>query len=242
MDNCFLTKLKGSVTGDLPVLGQRIMDVLYYSDVDQQNYGMFVTSPKAFNVTIKGSYFTDKTGVQNYGQSMDLPANNTEGLYVKKPSSGNNGEVFAKLCINDVYYVTMIERVAWTVQNLPYNLPDLEWFLDLEHLKYNIWHPEENVDISEKFKKNLKLNYLNFIGGSNKVVLKLNDLAEKQMENGRDYQTYPTIQIICGDYFTYYNGSSIVNVSGTVFIVFKLNGYELRQDSATGTLLYDSLA
>ena len=80
---------------------------------------------------------------------------------------------------------------------------------------------------------------------SQSITGSLNELAEGLIANGRDYTVKPTISVsLHNSSVTYSDGTESHNLSSskTYYIVFKQGGYELRQDSVSGTLLYDSTA
>lgn len=75
-----------------------------------------------------------------------------------------------------------------------------------------------------------------------KVAGSLNDFAEAQIANGRDYTTDPSVVIRTSNKITYWNGTTTVSCPNSTYIcvVYIEGGYQLRDTNATGTILYDS--
>lgn len=82
---------------------------------------------------------------------------------------------------------------------------------------------------------NIQLSY-------SKISGSLNDFAEAQIANGRDYTTDPSVVIRTSSQITYWNGTTTVYCPNNTYIciVYIEGGYQLRDTDATGTILYDS--
>lgn len=244
MDKCFVLRLKETVPDNtLPILSRSSFVMRYFDNAPQNLYGVDLEVSEPTMLYVDGSYFTDVTGTANYGTSILYSG---PDFYIKKPN-GENATVTIGNKFAVTKFIAKLGAFSFNGQNL--TAVDMLYTDTLSESKdateVNIGSASIQWDLKAQttFAKLVKLSIL-YLGRSyySAVSFNINELARNQINAGRDYSTYPTLKVDASkDLSRYYNGSSTVMwPSPTMFIVFKSGGYELHQDTADGTLLYDS--
>lgn len=244
MEQCLVVKLPSSVQNpDLPVFEQSYIEYGYTQLLPQNSYGGILRVSSPIILSVEGSYFTDSAGSANYGTEIEYDG--TSNFYIKKPAEG----VTAKVKIGNKSAVTqfitiVVETGIGTALIL--NNESFRWSLDVSILTLGKSYLTQQLDVVYAFGQLINLEEMEFANYGT-VVSKwiINNLAEAMIANGRNYATKPTLHLTLNTsgQTKYFDGSIYRAIpSSEIFIIFKSGGYEIRSNSATGTLLYDSLA
>lgn len=239
-----LEKLKGSVSDTLPIYGVSTLVAAYVAATGQQGYGGYLDVSEPVKLSLDKSYFTDVTGTENYG--TEITYNGSDNFYVKKDSNIS----IATISISNKYaikrFIAVISGSSFIHTALGINDETFQWATEMTLVNLGQGYVSENLHPANAFKRLVKLNrfaWQNYQAASDWVI---NDLAEAQIQYGRDYTTNPTIQLdlrTSNSLTKYFDGNTLQHIpTDTIFIVFKSGGYELHSNTADGTLLYDSLA
>ena len=242
MEQCLVTKLSGSVDNPaIPVFEQSFIEYGYTSLLPQDSYGGVARVSTPIVLSVENSYFTDSTGTENYGTSMEYDG--SKNFYIKKPTEGITAKVIFgnKSAITE--FVTIVVATGIGTANIVNN-ETFRWSLDIKKIKLGKSYLTQVFDPVYAFSKLTKLDELEYENyGANTSKWVINDLADALIANGRDYVSKPTLKLSLSTagQTKYFDGSTKRAIpTGIIYIVFKSGGYELHSNSADGTLLYDS--
>lgn len=241
-NNCLVTKLKGSVDKDLPILGESFFIFENLEGVQQTGYAVYMPVSTPVILKLNQSYFTDSAGTANLGDEIEYDG--TGNIWVKPLITDTPTPT--KLYIKNKYAPTkfICATSATTIDTVVgINNETLAWAVNITEINLAQGLVCDDLVPPVAFKRLIKLSKFvwgNYQEESNWVI---NELAEAQIANGRDYTTNPTLELSlsASGYTKYYNGSTYVQIPhNKVFVIFKNGGYELHDTTADGTLLYDS--
>lgn len=241
-NNCLVTKLKGSVNKELPILGESFLVFENIEGVQQNGYSVYMPVSTPVTLKLNQSYFTNTYGTANLGDEIEYDG--SDNIWVKPLIAGTPTKTI--LYIKNKYAPT---RFICATSGTPVdtvveiNNETLAWAVNITEINLAQGLVCDDLVPPIAFKRLIKLSkfvWQNYQPESDWVI---NDLAEAQIANGRDYTTNPTIELglTTVGRAKYYNGSANVAIpTDKIFIVFKNGGYELHASTVDGTLLYDS--
>ena len=270
MENCLVTTLKGSVNKEsLKKLGHVIftcdntVDDEYAPDrvsgtpVETYRFRIYSTTT-ALTLKLIGTYFEDANGNSLGTSTTDSQGRTIDTLIVPRADSyGTN--VYIHRAPNTTTYLDIDHKYEWYYL-IPVSQTEMSFAYRVDASDFLYTNPDNflRLDVPTTtpinyvdFANFKNVSYINFWSraphnNSELLTCHLNDLAEAEIANGRDYTTSPKIDIKTFVGMTYYNGTKTITFTynaGNIRIIFKQGGYELRESfSNEGRLLYDSTA
>lgn len=175
MNKCLVTKLNTSVSSDLKKFGDCVIYFGYVSSVMSITNSMF-SFIKETKVRLRNGYFTDSTGVENYGSETTVPTGSYT-LYINSDGTKEVEFIFDKYSLSKIEDNGLVLGVKQTTTDLS----ELRYSYNLNYIRISNIKFKGSVDDNIKYFGE-PFRHLLFFGNNYSVTASIRHLSSLKVK------------------------------------------------------------